>query len=157
MFNTLLLEEAYTYDFFCRIPEFFLKIFEISLTSFGVLARMKGGIEEIETGLMTFLPLPFCKVLRTCRLNLDFTLFLNNMLVSSTTRLSQYALYRNKINSHAILLIPSRFLTLLALLPLMDLPGMYFHILMRDSLIFLMSNTKCSKEPWSEIAWKLPS
>ena len=58
MFDTLLLEKACTYDFFCRILGFFFKFFEISLTSFGVLARIEGGIEEIETRLTTFLPLP---------------------------------------------------------------------------------------------------
>ena len=147
MFDTLLLEEACAYNFFCGIPGFFLKNFEISLTSFRILARMGGRIEEIETRLMMFLPLLFCEVLRTCRLNLDFTLFLNNMLVLSTTKLSQCASYRDKINSYAILPTLLRSLMLLALLPLMDLPRMYFRILMRDFLIFLISDTKYSKKP----------
>ena len=152
MFNTLLLKEACVYNFFCWIIGFFLKNFKISLTFFEDLARMREGIEEIKTELMTFLPLPFCGALKTCGLNLDFTLFLNNMLVLSTTRLSQCTSYRDEINFHTILPTSLRSLMLLALSSSMDLPRMYFCILIRDSLIFLMFDAKCSKESWSKIA-----
>jgi len=56
-----------------------------------------------------------------------------------------------EMNSQAALPIPSRSLTLLALFPLIDLPRMYFHILVRESLMILASNAKCSIDPYKEI------
>jgi len=49
-----------------------LKNFKISLISFGDLAGIEEGIDEIEAGLTIFLPLPLDGVLTTSGLNLDF-------------------------------------------------------------------------------------
>ena len=54
-------EVAFAYDFFCWELVFFLKYFEISLTSFSDLAGIGGGTEEMNVGftISFFLPLMF--------------------------------------------------------------------------------------------------
>jgi len=61
---------------------------QVSLTSFGNLAGIGGGSDEIVTSLTVFLPLLLVVVLICCGLNLDLTIFLNEMFDLSTTKLS---------------------------------------------------------------------
>ena len=46
MFELYELEETWAYDFFCGLS-FFLKYFEISLTSLGIFAGIGGGRGEM--------------------------------------------------------------------------------------------------------------
>ena len=56
------------------------------------------------------------------------------------------------MNSQIALLMPFRSLTSLALSLSMDLPAIYFHILVSDSLILRASEARYSMEPCSETA-----
>ena len=56
------------------------------------------------------------------------------------------------MNLQVAILTPLRSLTLLALLPSIDLLRMYLCILISDSLMFLISEAKCFMELWSKIA-----
>jgi len=92
MFDTLVEEEAWVYNFFYWGTGFFLKYFEVLLTSFRDLAGIGEGINEIVAGLIVFLSLSLVIVLIGCGLNLDFTMFLNEVFDSSTAKLFQCAL-----------------------------------------------------------------
>ena len=61
------------------------------------------------------------------------------------------------MDSHATFLILSRSLTLLALSPLINLPKMYFCILCRDSLMFLMLGARYSINLYNKTALNSPS
>ena len=61
------------------------------------------------------------------------------------------------MNPQATSPMPSRSLTSFTLLPTIDLLRIYFCILLRNSLIDLILDVKCSKELWSKTVWKLPS
>ena len=82
---------AFTYDFFWWELRFFLKYFKISLTSFGVLARIGGGIREMNIGLaLSFSLLLVLKFLETQEVNLELTLPLKVLLELSAYNLSQW-------------------------------------------------------------------
>jgi len=56
-------------NFFPLLFGFFLKKFEISTTSFGDFARIRGGRAEIDAGLFVLLYFLGVMFLFTCRLN----------------------------------------------------------------------------------------
>ena len=56
------------------------------------------------------------------------------------------------MKSHTALPTPFKSWTLLVLLLLIDLPKIYFYILEREFLMFLMSDAKYSIDLWREIA-----
>ena len=61
------------------------------------------------------------------------------------------------MNFQMALPMPFRSLRSLALLPLIDLPAMNFHILISDSLILRASEARCSMELCNKTAWKFLS
>jgi len=65
MFEELVLEDTCTYDFFYVGVAFFLKYFDISLTSLENFARIGGGSEETYVGLTISLLLTLTGILVT--------------------------------------------------------------------------------------------
>ena len=82
-------EVAFVYDFFWWGLGFFLKYFEISLTSFGVLARMREETREMNVGLVLSFSLPLVLgFLGIWGMNLELTLPLKVFLELSAYNLS---------------------------------------------------------------------
>ena len=81
---------------------------------------------------------------------------MNNILESSTWRPSQCELYTTERNSYISLPMLSRSLMLLRS-ALTDLALIYLPILWRNSLIFLILDTKCSIDLCRETAWNSSS
>ena len=84
-------EVVFAYNFFYWGLEFFLKYFEISLTSFYDLARIRERIREINVGFtISFFLLLMFKFLGTQGVSLELTLFLKILLVLSVYKLFQW-------------------------------------------------------------------
>ena len=108
------------------LSRFFLKNLEISTTSFGNFAGIRGERAEMDASLFVFLPFLGVMSLFICGLNWALTLHLKEKLFLSAMRWSQWDLKKAEINLQAASPIPSRFLMLLALSPSIDLLRMYF-------------------------------
>ena len=137
----------------------FLKYFEISFTSLDNLARIGEGIANTKVGLTTSLPLfDGVWIFLTWGENLDLTLLLKVILLLLLTyKASQWDSYTIEMNSQIALPMPFRSLTSLALSSLIDLPAIYFFILISDSLILRALEARCFIDPCSDTTWKLPS
>ena len=126
---------------------FFLKNFEILLTSLGNLARIGRDSLEIEVGLSIFLFLLFLLLvpLLIFGVNWAFTFHLKEWLLLSVISLSYSDSYRAKIKLYATLPISLRLLTLLALLLSTFLLRIYFVMWWSDSLMFLASKARWNR------------
>ena len=79
-------DNAWTYDFLPLLSEIFLKNFEISITSFGDFAEIRGGITETEASFSAFLPFFRVMSLLIWELNCAFTFCLKEKLFLSVIR-----------------------------------------------------------------------
>ena len=150
--------KAWVYNLFMVGFSIFLKYFKISLTSLDNLARIEGKITNTNVGLTTSLPLfDVGWIFLTWGENLDLTLLLKVVLLLLTYRVSQWELYTIEMNFQIALPMPFRFLTSLALLLLIDLPAMYFCILVSNSLMLRALEAKCFIELYSKTTQKCPS
>ena len=117
----------------------FLEVLWDFINFFLWLCWNRWGKWGYEGSLAVLFPLLLTWSLVIWGLNFDLTLFLKVVLLLSMNKLSQWDLYIAEINSYIALPMPPKSLTLLALSLSIDLPRMYLHILVRDSLMFYVS------------------
>ena len=132
----------------------FLKYFEIVLTSLLDLSGSggRGGAFSIEIG--TGLAISFLLLFllgMALGVNLEEIFALRVLVLLLVWRESYLASYTDEINFQMASPIPLKSLRSFVLLLLICLLAIYFAMKSRVTLIFLVSNAKCSIEPWSEM------
>ena len=113
----------------------FLKYFDILFTSLDNFARIGGEREDTKMSLIISFPLLFTRVLITCGLNFNLTLFLKDVLELLTNKLI------NQILGHRCFLYPwlNRFLETIHWMTRLENLVAYYLKLVRHDLIIILA------------------